>query len=405
MTTTHRVVSGVLYLFLLFNDGIAQAGEAKGKVTNATESKVTAIFDIANVVKVGNEATVALQVEGVGLVPITGTWRVEEIVDTKVVLRPLSSGNDQPLPDQIVIIADTDKIIAGNKLIGNKHLSAPGLPKQPTTVSTEAGHKKLSEADIIYIQQMLNRLGYDAGMPDGAVGPRTRSAIRQFQKDAGLRVNGQISPQLENALATAKSKSGGNSKPTLLGETPPLAPAVKVSLRPPEPQSTGEMLDPRTTEELNNDAQNYYFGQNGRPQDYKKYYELSQIAASRGNPEAIYCLGVAHHLGHGVVKDDNKAYGYFERAAKKGHSKAAFNIAVMRHRGFGVERDDSMAMNYMRQAVASNNPAMFFAMGTYHYNGVGVEKSHEKAIDWFRKGARQGDEKCKEALREMKMDW
>ncbi len=41
-------------------------------------------------------------------------------------------------------------------------------------------------------QTILNRLGYDAGTPDGQMGPRTRSAISQFQGERGIPVTGRL---------------------------------------------------------------------------------------------------------------------------------------------------------------------------------------------------------------------
>ena len=46
------------------------------------------------------------------------------------------------------------------------------------------------------VQEMLNNLGYDAGPNDGLMGPKTRSAIRAFQTDAGLPVTGKIDSEL-----------------------------------------------------------------------------------------------------------------------------------------------------------------------------------------------------------------
>lgn len=45
------------------------------------------------------------------------------------------------------------------------------------------------------IQQQLDELGYKPGPIDGLMGSSTRAAIRSFQKEAGLPVNGQITEQ------------------------------------------------------------------------------------------------------------------------------------------------------------------------------------------------------------------
>lgn len=52
-------------------------------------------------------------------------------------------------------------------------------------------------------QRALAQLGYFAGTIDGVLGPYTREAIRSFQSDAGLPVDGAVSEQLESALVVA----------------------------------------------------------------------------------------------------------------------------------------------------------------------------------------------------------
>jgi peptidoglycan hydrolase-like protein with peptidoglycan-binding domain len=60
------------------------------------------------------------------------------------------------------------------------------------------------------IQAALNGRGYDAGPEDGALGPRTRDAIRTYQADAGLPVTGEPSGRLLAALA-ALPQSGSSA--------------------------------------------------------------------------------------------------------------------------------------------------------------------------------------------------
>jgi len=55
---------------------------------------------------------------------------------------------------------------------------------------------------IVEAQQRLAASGYDAGIADGVLGPRTRAAVAEFQKAKGLPVNGQVSDDVLNALRT-----------------------------------------------------------------------------------------------------------------------------------------------------------------------------------------------------------
>jgi len=56
------------------------------------------------------------------------------------------------------------------------------------------------------IQHRLNRLGYDAGAPDGAFGGQTREAIKAFQRSLGAEPTGKIT---ESQVAALYQRSGG----------------------------------------------------------------------------------------------------------------------------------------------------------------------------------------------------
>src|SRR5690606_4846607 len=69
------------------------------------------------------------------------------------------------------------------------------------------------------VQIRLNALGYDAGPPDGAIGPRTRRAIAAFQADRGLPADGVPGRSTLAALETAwrqqaSTPSGGSATPS-----------------------------------------------------------------------------------------------------------------------------------------------------------------------------------------------
>jgi adenylate kinase len=58
----------------------------------------------------------------------------------------------------------------------------------------------LSKDNVLTIQQTLNLLGYNTGVPDGMAGPQTRSATRQFQSDIGLVADGYVGYELFQQL-------------------------------------------------------------------------------------------------------------------------------------------------------------------------------------------------------------
>jgi hypothetical protein len=58
------------------------------------------------------------------------------------------------------------------------------------------GDEPPSTLDVTEIQVLLNERGYDAGPADGVPGPRTAGAIRTYQADHGLDVNGVADEEL-----------------------------------------------------------------------------------------------------------------------------------------------------------------------------------------------------------------
>lgn len=54
--------------------------------------------------------------------------------------------------------------------------------------------------DLAAIQRALSAKGYDPGPADGLMGPKTREAIRQFQRDNGFPVTGRPTAELERTL-------------------------------------------------------------------------------------------------------------------------------------------------------------------------------------------------------------
>lgn len=70
---------------------------------------------------------------------------------------------------------------------------------------TSAAPAATAANDIEEAQRLLARLGFSVGTPDGKMNTRTSSAIRLFQLQAGMKVTGEITPEL---LAAMRAKAG-----------------------------------------------------------------------------------------------------------------------------------------------------------------------------------------------------
>ena len=58
----------------------------------------------------------------------------------------------------------------------------------------------LDKDTVAKAQNLLAKVGYDAGPADGIMGAKTRDAIARFQQRVGLEVNGQITNELLREL-------------------------------------------------------------------------------------------------------------------------------------------------------------------------------------------------------------
>jgi N-acetylmuramoyl-L-alanine amidase len=55
-------------------------------------------------------------------------------------------------------------------------------------------------SEVTEIQNKLNELGYNVGTADGIFGAKTAEAVKQFQRDQGIKADGIVGPQTLKAL-------------------------------------------------------------------------------------------------------------------------------------------------------------------------------------------------------------
>lgn len=74
-----------------------------------------------------------------------------------------------------------------------------------------------------------------------------------------------------------------------------------------------------------------------RNKDYSTAYREWKAAASQGQAEAQYNLGLLYLKGLGVTKDPAEAFRWFHLAADQGQADAQFQVGLMREKGVGVQ--------------------------------------------------------------------
>ncbi len=88
--------------------------------------------------------------------------------------------------------------VPGQGLGGGGRLGVDGGAAPSRTYVPGQGGRLLSMREA---QRRLNELGYNAGTPDGAAGPRTAAALRAFQRDNGLQPTGRLDAPTMDVLS------------------------------------------------------------------------------------------------------------------------------------------------------------------------------------------------------------
>ncbi|MEC3974625.1 N-acetylmuramoyl-L-alanine amidase [Amycolatopsis sp. H20-H5] len=71
--------------------------------------------------------------------------------------------------------------------------------------------------DVFALQERLTELGYNAGRPDGGFGAQTEAALRNFQRDMGMVVDGMCGPETIRQLRQLSPRARGG-RPVFLRE-------------------------------------------------------------------------------------------------------------------------------------------------------------------------------------------
>lgn len=87
-----------------------------------------------------------------------------------------------------------------NYAISVGHLADRFMGEGPIQNMPANEERPLTRVEVTELQTLLNALGFDNGTPDGAVGPRTRDAVRAFQLSKGLPADSYVSFELLNTL-------------------------------------------------------------------------------------------------------------------------------------------------------------------------------------------------------------
>ncbi len=127
----------------------------------------------------------------------------------------------------------------------------------------------------------------------------------------------------------------------------------------------------------------------GVRQDSRKAAEWYQLAARRGDVNAIFALGMMHLDGRGVARDQARAESLLREAADKGHGLASFNLALPLLAS-GTTENLTKAITLLRVAERQEVGDAQHALAVLMLEGTGMPQDVEGGADMMARAAANG---------------
>ena len=266
---------------------------------------------------------------------------------------------------------------------GNDGIFAP-LAKDRLNLLENPPSKRIDadlNVDWREIQEALAALGYNVGEADGLYGPRTRSALRAWQRGNGLTSDGYLTAnQIERLtnearpkLAALKTKIGQQQKPAAPKHSSSAVNISKASIdlqidRKQLPQDLLSLQRGKTILSNHLNLENF---------------ALAEEKAEQGDALASTLIGFAYYYGRYVGQSDAKARTFFDRACDQGIARACHVFAYLLEQGRGGASDYSEARLLYKRACDNDVVQACGNLGRMHYRGRGIAKDYRRARDFY----------------------
>ncbi len=228
---------------------------------------------------------------------------------------------------------------------------------------------------------------------------KKRSALQTPEKDMHTRLaerggvvdtlqTASITGSSERSRATASDVSPAGSALTSLAKGQPavMEQPLPVSLGTPALRIAAQKGDPRAMYLVGI----HYMTGKDVAKDAARAAAWFRKAAEKGLVPAQYRLGLLYERGIGVAKDLLQARHWYERAAKAGNVKAMHNLAVLLASA-GEKADYTEAARWFRAAAEYGLRDSQYNLAVLHQRGLGVKADNAEAYYWYGVAARTGD--------------
>lgn len=120
--------------------------------------------------------------------------------------------------------------------------------------------------------------------------------------------------------------------------------------------------------------------------DYPRAMREFEAGAAKGDPQALYNLGVAYAEGKAVAADRPKALDLYRQAAGRGSVLAAYNLGQAYRKGEGAGADFAEAARWYRMAAEGGHYKAAGELGILYVEGRGVARDPVEGFAWIYTG-------------------
>ena len=124
----------------------------------------------------------------------------------------------------------------------------------------------------------------------------------------------------------------------------------------------------------------------GGPVDRENGLRWLQYAADKDHLPALTLIGRVF-LSPGQDRDPVKAADFFKNAATRGDAEAKYYLGLLFQDGVGVIQNDAEAFSWMRGASEGGYGPAMLALSRYYTDGRGTDPDLDKARDWLTEAA------------------
>lgn len=142
------------------------------------------------------------------------------------------------------------------------------------------------------------------------------------------------------------------------------------------------------------------------PLDYTRAAQLISEAANAGMTDAQSTMGWLYANGYGVHQNDEIAYRWYLKAAEQGSAKDQYLLGTMSRFGqYGQSRDPQAALAWYTKAADQGFAPAQFAIGKMLMDGKHVTEDRVAAFQWLSlahvNGSKRAEDTVKELLKAM----